>query len=67
MEIILYFIFYVQLVYVFYGHLAYFTAMRYIFLLLFGIFFPVLVCCRKNNLATLTQSGRNISIYFQRL
>jgi hypothetical protein len=36
----------------FYGHLVYFTAIWSI-LWLFGIFFPVLVCCTKKNLATL--------------
>jgi hypothetical protein len=49
---------------IFYGHLAYhlayFTAIWYIFWLfgicivwVFGIFFPVLVCCTEKNLATL--------------
>jgi hypothetical protein len=33
----------------FYGHLVYFFATLYIY----GIFFPVLVCCTKKNLATL--------------
>jgi hypothetical protein len=49
---------------VFYGHLAYFTAIWYI-LWLFGIFvgylvyiFPVLVCCTKKNLATAVVSLR---------
>jgi hypothetical protein len=43
-----------------YGHLVYFTAIWYI-LCTFGLFyshlvyfFPVLVCCTKKNLATLT-------------
>jgi hypothetical protein len=35
-----------------YGPLAYFTAIWYI-LWLFGIRFPVLVCCKKKSLATL--------------
>jgi hypothetical protein len=35
-----------HLVYVFNGHLVYFEV-------IFGIFFPVLVCCTKENLATL--------------
>jgi hypothetical protein len=44
----------------FYGHLVYFASIWYI-LWPFGIFygylvlFPVLVCCTKNNLATLQQ------------
>jgi hypothetical protein len=36
----------------FYGQFLYFVAIRYV-LLLFGIFFPVLVCFTKKNLATL--------------
>jgi hypothetical protein len=41
----------------FYGHLVYFTAIWYV-CWLFGIFFPVLVCCMKKNLATPLQSTR---------
>jgi hypothetical protein len=37
---------------IFYGHLAYFMAIWYI-LWNFGVFFPVLVCCVKKNLAAL--------------
>jgi hypothetical protein len=33
---------------IFYGHLAYFVAIWYIF--------PVLVCCTKKNLATLVET-----------
>jgi hypothetical protein len=40
------------LVYVLYGHWKYFMAIWYI-LWWFGIFFPVLVCYTKKNLATL--------------
>jgi hypothetical protein len=41
-----------------YGHLVYFTDIWYILRLLwsFGIFFPVLVCRIKKNLATLDES-----------
>jgi hypothetical protein len=35
-----------------YGHLVYLQLFWYV-LWLFGIFFPVLVCCTKKNLATL--------------
>jgi hypothetical protein len=38
---------------IFYGHLAYFVAIWYIFGNLYV--FPVLVCCTKKNLATLVQ------------
>jgi hypothetical protein len=34
-----------------------------VFLWLFGIFFPVLVCCTKKNLATLLQPFANLSLY----
>jgi hypothetical protein len=37
---------------IFYSQLVYFVAIRYI-LCEFGIFFPVLLCCTKENLATL--------------
>jgi hypothetical protein len=40
---------------IFYVHFVYFTAIWYIFRL-FGIYFPVLVCCSKKNLATLIRS-----------
>jgi amino acid permease len=39
----------------FYGHLKYFMAIRYI-LWSFGIFLPVLVFCTKKNLATLRKT-----------
>jgi hypothetical protein len=39
---------------VFYGHMVYFVAIWYI-LCVFGTFFPVLVCCDKNNLAIRVQ------------
>jgi hypothetical protein len=39
----------------FYGPLVYFVTIWYI-LLLFGTFFPVLVCCTNKNLATLAQT-----------
>jgi hypothetical protein len=42
----------------FYGHLVDFTAIWY-FLLSFGTFFHVLVCCTKKNLATLPEFWRN--------
>jgi hypothetical protein len=35
------------------GHLVYFAAIWYVLWSL-GMFFPVLVCCNKENLATLT-------------
>jgi hypothetical protein len=38
----------------FYGYFVYFVAIWYI-LWLFDMFFPVLVCCTKKNLATLAQ------------
>jgi hypothetical protein len=41
--------------------LVYFVAIWYI-LLVFGIFFPVLVCCTKKNLATLLTTGVNVMI-----
>jgi hypothetical protein len=44
------------------GHLVYFVAIGYI-LWLFGIFFPVWVCCTKKNLATLLTTQRG-SILF---
>jgi hypothetical protein len=44
--------FYDHLVGIFYGYRKYFMAIWYI-LWSFGIFFPVLVCCTKKNLATL--------------
>jgi hypothetical protein len=44
-----------MLVHVFYGHLVYFVAISYI-LWIFGIFFPVLVCCAVKNLAAPLQS-----------
>jgi hypothetical protein len=43
----------------FYGHLVYFTAILVYFVAIwyslwfFGLFFPVLVCCTRQNLATL--------------
>jgi hypothetical protein len=40
---------------IFYGHLRHFMAIRYI-MWLFGIFFIVLVCCTKKNLATLVST-----------
>jgi hypothetical protein len=39
---------------IYYGQLVYFTAIWYI-LWPFGIFFPVLVCCPKKNMASLAQ------------
>jgi hypothetical protein len=39
---------------IFYRHLVYFTAIWYT-LWTFGMFFPVLVCCTKKNLASLQQ------------
>jgi hypothetical protein len=46
---------------IFYGHLIYFTAIWNILLILssFGIFFSVLGCCAKRNLATLSSGTRN--------
>jgi hypothetical protein len=38
----------------FYGHLVYLMAISYI-LWLYGVFFPVLVCCTKTNLAALAK------------
>jgi hypothetical protein len=43
-----------------YGHLVYFTAIWYISWL-FGIFFPVLVCCINNNLAILDSAVWKLS------
>jgi hypothetical protein len=48
-------IFYGHMVPIFYGHLPDFMAFWYIFWL-FGIFFPVLLCCSKNNLAALNDT-----------
>jgi hypothetical protein len=45
---------------IFYGHLVYFMAIWSI-LWLFGIFFHVLVCCPKKNLATLVPRLHSIS------
>jgi hypothetical protein len=49
----------------FYGHLVYFTNIWYVYFVLiwyicwsFGIFFPVLVCCNKKNLAALVGSEK---------
>jgi hypothetical protein len=56
-----------KVVFKFYGHFVYFTAIWYI-LGQFGIFcgyfgiFPVLVCCTKKNLATLCFN--EINLYF---
>jgi hypothetical protein len=51
---------------IFYGHLAYFTAIWYIlwsfdifYGYIFGIFSPLLVCCTKKNLATLCATHLN--------
>jgi hypothetical protein len=41
---------------IFYGPLVYFTTIWYI-LWFFGTFFPVLVCCTNENLATLLRYG----------
>jgi hypothetical protein len=46
---------------IFYGHLVYFTAIKYI-LWLVGIFSPFLVCCTKKNLATLEQERSKTTI-----
>jgi hypothetical protein len=51
-------IFYVQLVYIYYGHLVQFVDIWYI-LWLFGIFPPVLVCCTEKNLATLEKTRQS--------
>jgi hypothetical protein len=56
----------------FYCYLVYFTAIWYIILLPsgifcgnFGIFFPILVCCAKKNLATLLLSSvRSLSLFW---
>jgi hypothetical protein len=47
---------------IFYGHLEYFTAVWYILwpfgnVVAVGIFPPILVCCAKKNLATLTKTA----------
>jgi hypothetical protein len=44
---------------IFYGDLGYFVTILYI-LCSFGTFFPVLVSCTKNNLATLVRRGKNL-------
>jgi hypothetical protein len=44
---------------IFYGHLAYFW--------LFSIIFPVLVCCSKNNLATLMSTKNSTVVRLQHL
>jgi hypothetical protein len=48
-------------VYYLYGHLVYFRAIWYAFWL-FGIFFPVLVCCAKKNPATMAKACRDQTI-----
>jgi hypothetical protein len=45
------------------GHLAYFTAIWYIFRR-FGTFLPILVCCTENNLATLQPLTNPADIFF---
>jgi hypothetical protein len=45
------------------GHLAYVTAIWYIFRR-FGTFLPVLVCCTENNLATLQPLTNPADIFF---
>jgi hypothetical protein len=47
----------------FYGHLVYFAAIWYI-LWSSGIFFPVLVCCSKKNLATLLPIANGLALWF---